>query len=284
MLKTTAIAGILASTLAISTAGPATSQDLGGLLKDRLACELTKSCNKKPKRGNSQNQMSDIEKALMVTQLTSTLNNARRPVSPSADQAQLYDYSDNYRLQGAATGAIIGAVVACLVADYLLDSSCSKGAIFGAVAGGAVGVYVGGRIGERQNVYRDREVALNTKLQTARTDLADAQSARIAAERLAQSHRQKLSQLQSDYKRTGRNKSEYERQIGYATKDLEAMNASKRGLDEQIKVLETEISNSRPSEAELAESRGIIASLKSESQRLSQAMQSLSGTIESARV
>lgn len=205
-----------------------------------------------------------------------------RTSSPSAAQEELYDYSDNYAVEGGVTGAIIGGVGGCVIAE-MAGEDCETGAAIGALAGAAVGAVAGSRIGERQNVYRDREASLDDKLEIAEADLADAQSARLAAQRVAQSHEQTLEQLKVDYDRGRVSRDEFEQAIAYAEADLEAIAAAQAGLAGQIEIIEDEILNATPTAEERAEAERIITGLTAESNELTVAINGLSGNVDEAR-
>ncbi len=221
-----------------------------------------------------------IEMALLQSQLST----AQRSPNPSPHQSQLHTYSDSYTMQGAGWGGLAGAIAGCLVADYLLDGSCSEGAIYGTLIGGTVGAVAGSRVGQRQEVYRDRELALRDKLTTARADLQDARDTRMAAEQVVASHRQNLATLTSQYERGQVTRDRLVRELGYAKEDAEALAAAHKGLDQQISELDTAIANSQPDPAAQAEARQIIASLEAERDILDRNLRALSGTVQEVRV
>ena len=285
LLKATALSGAMVLAFAPAAHAQNWGDIIGGAAsgdEDQVVCGVFGSCEDDQQSNDS--EMSEIELGLMLVQTTNMLNSAERTATPSADQAQLYNYSDNYAVQSGMMGGFVGALAGCLIADYLLDASCSEGMLIGAPLGGVAGAVIGSRIGERQEVYRDQEASLNTKLTTARSDLEDARSARVAAERVANSHRTRLTQLQADYDREAISQSEFEQEIGYMMEDIEALTAARNGLNGQIELLREQIDQSQTTPEERAEAQRIIADLQTESDQMTEALNAMTGNVQTARI
>ncbi len=271
---------------------PAQAQGWGDIVKgavqdeaDKQLCGFLGGSNCEREETSDDNQMSAGEVAIQLGLLQNQLSsNSVRTPTPSSAQSQLYDYSDNYAVQGGIIGGIALALAGCLLADYVLDASCSEGIIYGGLIGATVGAVAGSQVGQRQEIYRDNEISLNDKLTTARSDLEDARSARAAAEQVAASHRSRLTSLNTQYERGEVTREQLVREIGYATDDMESLTAASNGLGDQIALIEQSIANSQPDPAAQAEARQIIEDLREEQAGIDVALQALSGTVQQVRV
>lgn len=218
------------------------------------------------------------KKALMVAQLS----NAKRDPSPSASAEQVHDYAGNYQTQGAFWGLLIGAVTGCVLAD-LFDMKCKDGVVVGAVLGAGVGIVVGSNVGKRQDVYASKEIDLNQKLVAAEADLADATATREAAERLLAEHRAKLSALKRQKAGSQETRDKMTTQIGYMSKDLEALTLANNGLKKQLESLNAAIAQTTSS-ADASKLRVVYTKLQAESTKLQAALDSMSNSLEDARI
>ena len=213
------------------------------------------------------------------------LSQSERDPNPSADQKNLYSYADNYRLQGAVVGGLVGAVAGCLVAKNVMKSDCPKGVVYGAAIGGGIGYVVGGRVGQRQDIYAQKEADLSSKLAAAEADLADAKRARAAAERVVSARKTELTSLKRDYKRNRISRNEYVKRVGYATKDLEALTASKKGLEMQIASARQALDEAKPvMPGEKERMKRLVIQLEAENTAMDNSLRALAGVVETARV
>lgn len=220
-----------------------------------------------------------VEKGMLLGQLQASPANP----NPSVNGAQVQNYSRNYQAQGAIWGALIGAIGGCLLADFILDMDCTKGAIFGGAIGAAVGVAAGSDVGKRQEVYAKKEISLNEKLSAANADLADAKATRVAAENLVTEHRKTLASLRQKQNGSQQARQDMTKQVGYMSKDLEALTLANNGLKKQLESLDASIKAAKSTE-DSNKLRPVYTQLQAESVKMEAALKSMSGAIEDARV
>ena len=233
--------------------------------------------------GNTENS-GGVAELITAGMVQLRLSQASRDPEPTRHQRNLYSYADNYKVQGGFIGGIVGAVAGCVVAKDLMGSDCAKGVVYGAAVGGTVGYVAGSKIGERQEVYANQEKDLKGKLAVAQADLSDAKRARSSADRVVASHKVKLASLQQQYKRKRVTRDQYMEELGYATKDLEALSMSKKGLEKQVAAARSSLANAKASPGDQKQMEQVVEQLERENEAMGKALKTLSGVVETARV
>lgn len=143
-----------------------------------------------------------------------------QPLTPA--QAALRDQTDRFNETvgtGVAAGAILGAVLGALV-----DSdNRGRGAAIGAVAGGALGGVSGYYIATQNESYSNREQALDARISAAQREAQSYRQIAASSARVAADNRQRIAQLEAQYRAGKITAKEYRDRTASMQEDLHLM-------------------------------------------------------------
>jgi uncharacterized protein YcfJ len=191
-------------------------------------------------------------------------------------------HNDSQRTQtegavaGAAGGALLGAGVGALVGGKNKGNAMLAGAAIGALAGGAAGTAYGNSVAKKKEGYTQTEDALDTRLRTARRQLADRREFNLGLRYEIARQEQRLTSLRSETHNAGLAVEQFELRSTLANRvgeldrrarswqeTIDAHKAALRqvGGDPRGAALKTEIDGLAKEQAELSRQRKQLLSI-----------------------
>lgn len=200
-----------------------------------------------------------------------------------ANQNNLKVYSGEnrtgqYMLEGTMWGAGMAAAAKCGSNVILNDKKCSKDVGKFALGGAAVGAFGGYLVANAEEKKRIEAEQIQTDVDRANVDLAEATVATEAARDLAQLRAGELSRLKAEAKKDSRKAGELRGEVAEAKADLKSMRISSGKIKDQIAKIEAD--RARESDPDNKEKyKEILKELRAQSKVLDEQIDIMDGAL-----
>lgn len=201
----------------------------------------------------------------------------------SSDQEALRSQADENFNETVGTGAAIGALLGGVLGALADSNNRGRGAMIGAAAGAAVGAGSGYYIASQNERYATREQALNARIRAADQEVARYQNAVGTTQRVVAQQRQRLRQLDAQYRAGRIGAEQYRGALADAKEDANAIRTligqnqqTSQAMEQDIVALRRQGEDTRALEQRLAQLQRTQQELRNQYDQLANAM-SLTG-------
>lgn len=190
---------------------------------------------------------------------------------PTGAQATLRQAADRFDPMTIATGCLVGALGGAVVGAAVAGKGDrGKGAAIGAGVGGAAGCAAGFYVSSANASYADAQDALRGRQQAAAQELEHYRQATEASRRVVAEHKQRIAQLNRDYRRGRIDADKYREQIAGLQRDMQAMQSLIEQNKDTVAAMERDMAALRQQGIDTSQLRAARDRLVSERKALQQ--------------
>ncbi len=209
--------------------------------------------------------------AIGLSACQTTSRGAAGDASLTPAQRQLRSETARFN-QTVGEGALIGAVAGGLLGALAGGDNPLAGAAIGAAAGAAVGAGAGYFVASQNESYATEEARLEAEIAAAQNEVASYQRIVSAAQAVVDGHKQRIAQLNAQYRQGQVSASQYRAQAATMETDLVEIRAAISNNTQTVQALETRIAEQRRAggagAVQLAQARDQLIAERRELERL----------------